>query len=198
MNQQARFKALNKDQKFQFLYYAAKQNEAFILNWFKGQSFETSSSQECVNTILNSFDFLKKLFFPVIDSSIVHTKETMLNGMADEIVSLSDEVIDMEGAKGQPRALAILTSIECLYTTLIDYHFSSEDNDVDEISFHVILLCAIGYCLENDFEELTLQISYLTHWNQLEVLSSSFPGIKRVFEKFTDDMLSRFETVSFS
>ncbi|WP_199121015.1 hypothetical protein [Pedobacter sp. ASV28] len=192
MEQQKKFLALGQQERFVFLYLAVKENEQFIIRWMKeyyiGDSETKENSQQ---SIRNAFDFLGKLILPGIKNEYVINKELMLNGMADDILSICEEVSGMVKANNFLRASAAIAAVEVLYTCIIDSAFSPEEYDQDNCPFQVILLSALGNYLYNDFQSIMSDIKYDTSWDDIEILDRNYTSLKTLFREFMDSIFAR-------
>lgn len=177
--------ALNREDRFRFLYLAVKQNEHFILAWIKENYIgDLDTREESEESVRNAFDYLGKLIRPGIRKELVLDKELMLDGMAEDLLWLSQEVCEMWPLKKTLRAGMVLAAIEALYTCIIDCFFSPLEFDEDASSFHVILLSALGNDLHGGFMDISPEAVYEMSWNDLEKPDKKYLRIKVVIVEF--------------
>ncbi|MNK02912.1 hypothetical protein D3C87_207420 [compost metagenome] len=191
MGHQRKFLALGYEQRFRFLYLVVRENEKLILKWlddsFPGNVGDRNGAKECIQ---NAFDFLGKLILPGIQVDRVENKELMLNGMADEVLSLSEEVSEMRGVKDFYRVTCALTSLEVLFTCVIDFFFSSEDYNHTSGSFHVILLSSLADYSNIDFNHIFPEDVYKLDWQNFDVFCKDYPLLKRLMSNYIDRIFS--------
>ncbi|ATP57465.1 hypothetical protein CPT03_13775 [Pedobacter ginsengisoli] len=192
MEHQKTFLALNREDKFRFLYLSVKENEHFILTWIEeNYSGDLNIKEESDESVRNAFDFLEKLIRPGIRTELILDKELMLNGMADDLLVFTLEVREMTQSKGYKRASMALTAIEALYTCIIDCFFSPVEYDEDACSFHVILMSALGNYLHADFKEINPEAIYKMSWADLDRPDKEYQSLKTVVTEFMDSLFRR-------
>nr|WP_199082848.1 hypothetical protein [Pedobacter sp. ASV19] len=175
MEQQQKFLSLGSGKRFVFLYLSVKENEQFIIKWMReyyiGDVKTRENSQE---SIRNAFDFLGRLIMPGIKNNLVIDRELMLNGIADDILSISEEVSDMTEVKNFSRASAAIAALEALYTCIIDSFFSAQEYDENNCPFQVILLSTLGNYLYHDFDTIISETIYVTSWEDIDILERNY------------------------
>lgn len=192
MEHQKTFLALNREDKFRFLYLSVKENEHFILTWIEeNYSGDLNIKEESDESVRNSFDFLEKLIRPGIRTELILDKELMLNGMADDLLVFTLEVREMTRSKGYKRASMALAAIEALYTCIIDCFFSPVEYDEDACSFYVILMSALGNYLHADFKEINPEAIYRMSWADLDSPDKEYQSLKTVVTEFMDSLFRR-------
>ena len=192
MEHQKTFLALNREDKFRFLYLSVKENEHFILTWIEeNYSGDLNIKEESDESVRNAFDFLEKLIRPGIRTELILDKELMLNGMADDLLVFTLEVREMTQSKGYKRASMALAAIEALYTCIIDCFFSPVEYDEDACSFHVILMGALGNYLHADFKEINPEAIYKMSWADLDRPDKEYQSLKTVVTEFMDSLFRR-------
>jgi len=192
MEHQKTFLALNREDKFRFLYLSVKENEHFILTWIEeNYGGDLNIKEESDESVRNSFDFLEKLIRPGIRTELILDKELMLNGMADDLLVFTLEVREMTQSKGYKRASMALAAIEALYTCIIDCFFSPVEYDEDACSFHVILMGALGNYLHADFKEINPEAIYKMSWADLDRPDKEYQSLKTVVTEFMDSLFRR-------
>lgn len=192
MEHQKTFLALNREDKFRFLYLSVKENEHFILTWIEeNYSGDLNIKEESDESVRNAFDFLEKLIRPGIRTELILDKELMLNGMADDLLVFTLEVREMTQSKGYKRASMALAAIEALYTCIIDCFFSPVEYDEDACSFYVILMSALGNYLHADFKEINPEAIYKMSWADLDRPDKEYQSLKTVVTEFMDSLFRR-------
>lgn len=186
MNQQTIFNELNKEQKFQFLYHCAKANMLFIQRSVAQNFTSNEIIQDAEETVVNAFDFLGKFFLPKVDVTSILNQEVILNGLADELVFLIEEIEDLTTIDHQLqlRALACLSALEGVYTLLVDDFFGDGDYDLFNHSFQVILLAALGNFMHDRYSALIPNIKHGIYWKDLSTLEVSYPGLQAALNEF--------------
>lgn len=191
MEQNLKFRILSQDKKLQFLFYAIKENEKFILNWisinYKNQAHKLQEFESC---IINSYDLCRQLLFPVTNILHIINSEQLLNQIANQILEIIDEIENNDQKNDKSRIIAILSSIESLYTCLLILFFAGKFN-IDEKYIHIIVLSAIGNIEDSRYSELTSQVHYKLSWKDLDNLSIKYPGIKQMSIEFFEKIYKK-------
>lgn len=192
MSYEIKFKSLDRNRKFQFLYYCVKENQTAVLRWLnQSLVIDGASENEYKETICDALDYLKKLLFPKIDDAVIKDKEIMLNGIADDLVMLVEEISETTNSSSKMRALASISALEWAYTVLVDCIFGSEDYNLDNNAFRVILLATIGYDLERDYEGFANDAGLSLDWDSLKELQREHPGIQYEVENFMNYIFTK-------
>jgi hypothetical protein len=187
MNREAKFSTLPQHKQFQFLYYCVKVNQGFLISWLKNKVDKYTSPEDgyCV-TVFNSVDFLKKVLFSTTD--VIRDKEIMLNGLADDIAILIDELSEIPAVSGRFKALAALKLLKEVYAILIDVFFGAVLYDLNYRSLQIILMGALISNQGNRYDLLIPNITNTVRWTDLTDLEIAHPGVMLLLDKFMDEL----------